>query len=55
VTSPGFVLRMAWRETRGAGRHFIYFVACVTVGVAAIVAVGSFARNLEATVGRSAR
>jgi putative ABC transport system permease protein len=48
-------LAMAWRETRGAGRHFIYFVACVTVGVAAIVAVGSFARNLEATVGRSAR
>ena len=46
---------MAWRETRGAGRHFIYFVACVTVGVAAIVAVGSFARSLEATVGRSAR
>ena len=48
-------LAMAWRETRGAGRHFIYFVACVTVGVAAIVAVGSFARSLEATVGRSAR
>ena len=48
-------LRMAWRETRGAGRHFGYFVACVTVGVAAIVAVGSFGRSLEDTVGRSAR
>jgi len=46
---------MAWRETRGAGRHFVYFVACVTVGVAAIVAVGSFARSLEVTVGRSAK
>ena len=23
-------LVMAWRETRGAGRHFVYFVACVT-------------------------
>lgn len=48
-------LRMAWRETRGAGRHFVYFVACVTVGVAAIVAVGTFAKSLESTVGRSAR
>ena len=48
-------LRMAWRETRGAGRHFVYFVACVTVGVAAIVAVGSFATSLERTVGRSAK
>lgn len=48
-------LRMAWRETRGAGRHFAYFVACVTVGVAAIVAVGTFGKSLESTVGRSAR
>ncbi len=46
---------MAWRETRGAGRHFVYFLACVTVGVAAIVAVGSFAASLERTVGRSAK
>jgi putative ABC transport system permease protein len=49
------VLTLAWRETRGAGRHFAYFAACVTVGVAAIVAVGSFAASLERTVGRSAR
>jgi len=46
---------MAWRETRGAGRHFVYFLACVTVGVAAIVAVGSFGASLERTVGRSAK
>jgi len=58
VTAPssaGFVLRLAWRETRGAGRHFAYLVACITLGVGALVAVGSFAAGLERTVGRSAR
>jgi len=53
--SLGFVLKLAWRETRGAGRHFAYLIACVTLGVGALVAVGSFASSLERTVGRSAR
>ena len=51
----GFVLTLAWRETRGAGRHFAYLIACITLGVGALVAVGSFASSLERTVGRSAR
>jgi putative ABC transport system permease protein len=50
-----FVLQLAWRETRGAGRHFAYLIACITLGVGALVAVGSFASSLERTVGRSAR
>jgi putative ABC transport system permease protein len=50
-----FVARLAWREGRGAGRHFAYLVACITLGVGALVAVGSFASSLERTVGRSAR
>jgi putative ABC transport system permease protein len=50
-----FVLKLAWRETRGAGRHFAYLIACITLGVGALVAVGSFASSLERTVGRSAR
>ena len=51
----GFVLRLAWRETRGAWRAFGYFFACVTLGVAALVGVGSFADSLERTVAHSAR
>jgi len=51
----GFVLRLAWRETRGAWRAFGYFFACITLGVAALVGVGSFADSLEQTVARSAR
>src|SRR5437773_280195 len=50
-----FTLRLAWRETRGAERHFAYLIACVTLGVGALVAVSSFASSLERTVGRSAR
>jgi putative ABC transport system permease protein len=50
-----FVLRLAWRETRGAGRRFGYLFACVTLGVSALVGVGSFADSLERTVARSAK
>lgn len=53
--SPRFVLRMAWRETRGAWRHVALFVACIALGVAALVGVGTFATNLERTLGREAR
>jgi len=50
-----FVFRMAWRETRGAWRHVALFVACIALGVAALVGVGTFATNLERTLGREAR
>ena len=58
--SPGatggvFALRMAWRETRGAHRHFIYFLLCITVGVGALVAVQSFADSLTVAIARSAK
>jgi putative ABC transport system permease protein len=51
----GVVLRMAWRETRGAWRHVVLFLTCIALGVAALVGVGSFAANLERTLGREAR
>jgi putative ABC transport system permease protein len=50
-----FVFTLAWRETRGAWRHFGYFFACITLGVSALVGVGSFADSLEQTVARSAK
>ncbi len=50
-----FVFLLAWRETRGAWRHFGYFFACITLGVSALVGVGSFADSLERTVARSAK
>ena len=50
-----FALRMAWRETRGAHRHFVYFLVCITVGVAALVGVQSFADSLTLAIARSAK
>ena len=49
------ILRLAWRETRGAGRHFAHLLACVSLGVAALVAVASLGASVERTVARSAR
>ena len=51
----GFAVRMAWRETRHAWREFLSFLACVTLGVAALASVGSFGANLDGALGREAR
>jgi len=53
--SLAFALRMAWRETRGAVRHFAVLFGCVALGVAALVSVGTFAANLDRTLMREAR
>jgi putative ABC transport system permease protein len=50
-----FVMTMAWRETRTAWRHFLYFFFCITLGVGTLVGVGLFAANVEGTVAREAR
>ncbi len=51
----GFAVRMAWREMRGAWRHFFYFFSCIAMGVGAVVAIGLFASNVERAVTREAR
>ena len=50
-----FIFRMAWRETRAAWRHFLYFFVCIVLGVGALVGVALFGANLERTVTREAR
>ena len=47
--------RLAWRQARGAWRHFVLLAACVALGVAALVAVGSFAATLDHTLAREAK
>ncbi len=46
---------MAWRETRGAWRHFLYFFACIAIGVGALVGVSLFGLNVERAVTKEAR
>ncbi len=50
-----FALNMAWRETRAAWRHFIYFFVCIALGVGALVGVSLFSANVERAVTREAR
>jgi putative ABC transport system permease protein len=50
-----FIFKMAWRETRGAWRHFLYFFACIAIGVGALVGVSLFGTNMERAVTREAR
>ena len=46
---------MAWRETRGAWRHFLYFFACIAIGVGALVGVSLFGTNVARAVTKEAR
>jgi putative ABC transport system permease protein len=48
-------LRLAWRQARGGGRHLAVVGACVALGVAALVAVGTLGAGLEATLTREAK
>ncbi|MEO7985486.1 MAG: FtsX-like permease family protein [Gemmatimonadales bacterium] len=50
MTPPGFVLRMAVRELRAAPRRLLPLVGSVAIGVAALVAVASFADNVRDSV-----
>ncbi|MEK7726361.1 MAG: ABC transporter permease, partial [Nitrospirota bacterium] len=50
-----FILKMAWRETRAAWRHFFYFLTSVAVGVGALVGVSLFSAHLEQAVTKEAR
>lgn len=50
-----FPFQMAWHETRGAWRHFLYFFACIAIGVGALVGVSLFATNVDRAVTKEAR
>ncbi|HUG52880.1 MAG TPA: FtsX-like permease family protein [Vicinamibacteria bacterium] len=49
-----FPLALAWRESRSP-RRLILLMASTTAGVAALVAIGSFTRNLQDSVREQAR
>lgn len=51
----GFVLRMAWRETRASWVRLLFFFGCVALGVAAIVVLRSVVGHVRTTLTREAR
>ncbi len=50
-----FTFTMAWRETRSAWRHFVYFLVCIAIGVGALTGVSLFGAEVERTVNKEAR
>ena len=50
-----FTFTMAWRETRSAWRHFVYFLVCIAIGVGALTGVSLFGAEVEKTVNKEAR
>ena len=50
-----FIIKMAWRETRAAWRHFLYFLVCIAIGVGALTGVSLFGTQVERTVTKEAR
>ncbi|MGH7561679.1 MAG: ABC transporter permease [Gemmatimonadales bacterium] len=55
MIGPRFVLRMAWRESRGGRRRLWLLTGAVSAGVAALVAINSFTQNLRTSVAEQAR
>lgn len=50
-----FWFTMARRELRAGWRHFLYFLACIALGVGAVVGVSLFSANVERAVLKEAR
>ncbi len=45
-----FILKMAWRDSRTARRRLVLFSLSIVLGVAALVAIGSFSANLQRAI-----
>ena len=50
-----FWFNLAWRDLRSSWRHFIYFLACIALGVGAVVGMSLFSANVERAVLKEAR
>ena len=50
-----FVLRMAWRETRASWKRLLFFFACLSLGVAAIVTLRSVIQSVRSVMMGEAR
>jgi len=53
--SPASFLRQLLRETRGSRGRLVFFVTCLAVGVAAVVAVAGFSASLDEAIRERAR
>lgn len=50
-----FIFKLAWRDSRASRRRLVLYSLCIVLGVAALVAVGSFSDNLQQAVNQQTK
>ncbi|MBX3173190.1 MAG: ABC transporter permease [Gemmatimonadaceae bacterium] len=53
--SIGTLFRLAWRESRTARRRLLLYMSSISLGVAALVAIDSFAANVQSSIKEQSR
>ncbi len=53
--SPATLFRLAWRESRTARRRLLLYMSSISLGVAALVAIDSFAANVQESIKEQSR
>ena len=53
TSKAGFswLLKMAWRDGKASGKRLLLFMGSIILGIAAVVAIQSFSKNLEENIG----
>jgi len=52
---PAILFRLAWRESRTARRRLLLYMSSISLGVAALVAIDSFAANVQGSIQEQSR
>ncbi|HSH39727.1 MAG TPA: ABC transporter permease, partial [Chthoniobacterales bacterium] len=52
---PSFIWKMAWRDSRSSRRRLLVFSISITLGIAALVSIGSFRASLSQAIDDQAR
>ncbi|MGI9088702.1 MAG: ABC transporter permease [Chthoniobacterales bacterium] len=52
---PSFLWKMAWRDSRASRRRLLVFSISITLGIAALVSIGSFRQSLSQAIDDQAR
>lgn len=50
-----FILKMAWKDSRASRRRLLLFSFSVVLGIAALIAIGSFSANLDRAIGEQTK
>ncbi|HEY1847585.1 MAG TPA: FtsX-like permease family protein [Opitutaceae bacterium] len=51
----GFILKMAWRDSRASRRRLLLYSVSVVLGIAALVSIGSFSANIRHAIDLEAK